>query len=314
MPEAAAKPVIEGRSEPVTGAAKESGTEPGAEALRVGVIGDPVAHSLSPSLQQPALDALNIPARYELWPTTAAELPGRIASLRAPNVLGANVTLPHKRAVMDLIDEVSPAARRAGAVNTIVNREGHLFGDNTDIAGFVAALGDVAPAPDALRALLLGAGGAARAVVLALAESGVSQITLANRNPDRARQLVADLAPVALTTIALDPEPLRAALPETTLLINTTSLGWKPGESALDLDLLDLLPGGAIVVDLTYRTTDLLAAARGRGLATLDGLPMLINQGARALSLWTNQAAPMDVMRTAAANARDAQAAREAAG
>jgi shikimate dehydrogenase len=282
--------------------------------LRVGVIGDPVAHSLSPSLQQPALDALGIPARYELWPTPAAELPGRIAGLRAPDVMGANVTLPHKRAVMDLIDEVSPTARRAGAVNTIVNREGHLFGDNTDIAGFATALSDVAPEPEALRALVLGAGGAARGVVLALAGRGVGQITLANRNPDRARQLATDLVPVELTAIKLNPEHLRVALPATTLLINATSLGWKPGESPLALELLDLLPDGAIVVDLTYRETDLLAAARARGLTTLDGLPMLIHQGAHALTLWTGQAAPVEVMRTAAMNARDAQAAREGAG
>ncbi len=298
----------------MTGAATESGTEPGTEQLRVGVIGDPVAHSLSPSLQQPALDALGIPARYELWPTPAAELPARIASLRAPNVMGANVTLPHKRAVMDLIDEVSPTAQRAGAVNTIVNRDGHLFGDNTDIAGFATALSEVAPEPEELRALVLGAGGAARAVVLALAESGVSQITLANRNPERARQLAADLAPVELTTVDLSPEQIRTILPGTTLLVNATSIGWKPGESPLPLALLDLLPEDAIVVDLTYRDTDLLVAARDRGLAALDGLPMLIHQGAHALTLWTDQTAPVGVMRLAAVAARDAQAARERAG
>lgn len=298
----------------MTGAATASDTRPDTEGLRVGVIGNPVAHSLSPTLQQPALDALGIPARYELWPTTAEELPARISSLRAPNVMGANVTLPHKQAVMELIDEVSPSARRAGAVNTIVNRQGHLFGDNTDIAGFATALSEVAPEPGGLRVLLLGAGGAARGVVLALAGSGVSQITLANRNPERAQTLAADMAPVELTTIDLSPERLRATLPGTTLLINATSLGWKPGETPLPLELLDLLPDDAIVVDLTYRETDLLAAARARGLTTLDGLPMLIHQGAHALTLWTGQPAPVDVMREAAIAARDAQAARERAG
>lgn len=298
----------------MSGEAAATGPESGAKMLRVGVIGDPVAHSLSPSLHQPALDALHIPARYERWPTTAAELPERIASLRAPNVMGANVTVPHKRAVMDLIDEVSPTAQRAGAVNTIVNHEGRLIGDNTDIAGFAAALSEVAPEPGDLRALLLGAGGAARAVVLALAESGVRQITLANRDQDRARQLAADLAPVPITLIDLTPDQVRAVLPETTLLINATSLGWRRGESPLPLDLLDLMPEGAIVVDLTYRDTDLLVAARVRGLGALDGLPMLIYQGARALELWTGETAPLAVMQAAAVAARDAQAAREQAG
>ena len=152
-------------------------------ALRVGLIGDPVAHSLSPAIQQPALDVLGLPARYELWPTPAAELPARIAMLRAPNILGANVTVPHKLAVMDLTDDVSPLARRAGAVNTITNRRGRLIGDNTDVHGFAAALSEFCPNPAGRSALILGAGGAARAVVLALERLGVDAIAIANRAP-----------------------------------------------------------------------------------------------------------------------------------
>lgn len=287
----------------------KAGTAPGT--LRVGVIGDPVAHSLSPALQQPGLDALGVPARYALWPTPAAELPDRIAGLRAPDVLGANVTLPHKQAVMDLLDEVSPLARRARAVNVILNRSGHLAGDNTDIAGFAAALLEVDPTPQARRALLLGAGGAARAVVLALAEVGVADVTIANRSPERAAGLATDLAPIAVDAIELHEAALTAALPKATLLINATALGWHPGETPLSLDLLALLPDEALVVDLTYRQTDLLLAVRARGLTTLDGLPMLIHQGARALELWTGQPAPLAVMRMAAEAAR---AARERAG
>ncbi|MDQ3692600.1 MAG: shikimate dehydrogenase [Chloroflexota bacterium] len=278
---------------------------------RVGLIGDPVAHSLSPALQQPGLDALGIPARYALWPTPATELPHRVAGLREPDVLGANVTLPHKLAVMALLDEVSPLAERAGAVNAIINRQGRLLGDNTDIAGFAAAVREVCSDPAARHALILGAGGAARAVALALDELRVASIALLNRNADRASRLATELSPVSIGAGVLDAATLRRLLPHTTMLINATALGWRAGETPLPFDLLALLPEDALVVDLTYRETDLLIAARDRRLATLDGLPMLIHQGARALTLWTGQAAPLAVMATAAAAAR---AARERAG
>jgi shikimate dehydrogenase len=277
--------------------------------LRVGVIGDPVAHSLSPAMQQPALDALGIAAIYELWPTTAAELPGRIAGLRAPDVLGANVTVPHKRGVMSLLDEVRPLARRAGAVNTILRRDDRLIGENTDIAGFATALGAVCRDAGDRRALILGAGGAARAVVLALESLGMSRIAVANRTTSRLDRLIADLAPTPVARVAYDDTALRQALSDATLLINATAAGWQPGESPLPLDLLGALPVDALVVDLTYRETDLLAAARHLRLTTLDGLPMLVHQGAGSLELWTGHKAPVDLMLAAAGAARDARAA-----
>ena len=283
--------------------------KPGRPPLRrVGVIGDPVAHSLSPAIQQPALDALGVAARYELWHTPAAELSARIAGLRAPDVLGANVTVPHKLAVMALLDEVAPAARQAGAVNTIVNQHGRLRGENTDIHGFAASLGEACPDPAARRALLLGAGGAARAVVLALAGLGVAEIAVANRDPARARRLAADLAPAPVRLVGYDESTLRQEIGRAGLLINATSLGWHPGETPLPLDLLALAPDDALVVDLTYRETDLLRAAREHDLATLDGLAMLVHQGARALALWVGQPAPLAVMMDAARAARAARA------
>src|SRR5215204_4465744 len=142
--------------------------DPAGGPYRLGVIGDPVEHSLSPALHQPALDQLGIPAIYERWHTQAADLAGRVESLRDPGILGASVTVPHKIALMSLLDEVSPAARRAGAVNTIVNRGGALFGDNTDIYGFGMTLSDALRGRTPRVAIVLGAGGAARAVVLAL--------------------------------------------------------------------------------------------------------------------------------------------------
>jgi shikimate dehydrogenase len=274
------------------------------QTLRLGVIGDPVAHSLSPALQQPALDALGVPARFERWHTPAADLPARIASLRLPDALGASVTVPHKVAVMPLVDEVAASARGAGAVNTVIRRDRRLIGENTDVYGFAAALREVTDRFADATALVLGAGGAARAVVVALRELDVPEIMVANRGRSRAAALAADLADAPIRVIAADPAALRAALAETTILVNATSLGWQAGEAPLDVGLLAALPPSALVVDLTYRDTDLLIAARGRRLATLDGLPMLVHQGARALEFWTGRPAPLAVMRAAAERAR----------
>jgi shikimate dehydrogenase len=253
-------------------------------------------------MHQPALDALGIDAVYERWQTPADQLGERIAGLRAPDVLGANVTVPHKLAVMPFLDEISDLARHAGAVNTIVNREGRLSGDNTDVYGFATSLLAVAPDAAERTALVLGAGGASRAVVLALDSIGVPVIHLHNRNLERAERLAHDLAPVAIAPVS--DEHLREALAAAGIVINATSLGWHPGETPVDLALLAECAQNALIVDLTYRDTDLLLAARARGLATLDGLPMLVHQGARALELWTGRVAPVDVMMQAALAAR----------
>ena len=268
--------------------------------LRVGIIGDPVEHSISPAMQQPALDELGVSATYEKWPTSAAELPERVASLRSDDALGANVTAPHKLAVMDLIDEVTPLARRVGAVNTIVNRTGRLVGDNTDAHGFASSLTSAFPSIELKRVVMLGAGGAARAVALALETLGAGEIVVWNRDRAKAERLQAELAPDLLRPIDSDVESLRAELGESTVLVNATSLGWKRGEHPIPLDLLDELPRSAAVVDLVYRDTDLLAAARERGFGALDGLGMLVHQGARGLELWTGRSAPVDVMMAAA--------------
>jgi shikimate dehydrogenase len=270
----------------------------------LGVIGDPVAHSLSPALHQPALDLLGIPATYDRWHTTAADLPAQVARLREPRALGASVTVPHKVAVMRLVDEVSAAAQRAGAVNTIVHRDGRLFGDNTDIHGFVTALSAALTGVSPTMALVLGAGGAARAVVLALQAAGATEIVVANRDDGRVVQLAHDLAPAPVRAAVLDREALARELPRAGLLVNATSLGWQAGEAPLDLDLLDLLPESALVADLTYRETELLRAAAARSLPTLDGLPMLVHQGARAFTLWTGYEAPVAAMLAAAQRAQ----------
>jgi shikimate dehydrogenase len=266
----------------------------------LGVIGDPVAHSISPAMQQPALDALKVNAVYERWQTSPSELPDRITSLRQPGMLGANVTVPHKQAVMELLDDVSPLARQVGAVNTIVNKDGQLSGDNTDVYGFATALLEACPNASNRRVVLLGAGGAARGVALALSQIGVPSITIANRNADRAQTLCNELGLANLQSTAFADAPLAHA----DILINATSLGWHAGESPIEPQTLASLPQDALVVDLTYRDTDLLDAARARGLATLDGLGMLVHQGALAFERFTGQKAPLDVMWNAARIAR----------
>jgi shikimate dehydrogenase len=271
---------------------------------RLGVIGDPVAHSLSPALHQPALDELGIPAVYERWHTPAAEVAGRVESLREAAILGASITVPHKLTVMGLVDDVSPAARRAGAVNTVVNRDGTLFGDNTDIHGFSVSVSESLAGRVPPMALVLGAGGAARAVVLALESAGIQEIVVANRDAARASRLARDLTPAPVHPVHLTDELLARELPRCGLLVNATSLGWHAGESPIDLHSLERLPPGAVVADLTYRDTELLLAARERGLETVDGLPMLVHQGARAFELWTGYPAPVATMLGAARVAR----------
>ncbi len=267
---------------------------------RLGVIGDPVAHSLSPALHQPALDLLEIPATYERWHTLAADIPKRVESLRAPDVLGASITVPHKLAVMGLVDDVSDAAKRAGAVNTIVNRGGQLYGDNTDIYGFQTALGEALGGRQVRNAMILGAGGAARAAVLALEAMNASRIFVVNRNQERAARLLADLKPAPVEIAGPDEAWLSEHLPIADVLVNATSLGWKPGETPLDVRWLDRLPASAVVFDMTYRETDFLQAASERRLRAADGLAMLVHQGARAFTLFTGEPAPVEVMLEAA--------------
>ncbi len=266
---------------------------------RLGIIGDPVEHSISPPMQQAALDRANLPIRYERWHTPLDSLADRIASLRSPDVLGANVTVPHKEAVRSLIDEISPLAAAVGAVNTIVNRDGHLFGDNTDVHGFKTSLAEVIDDTDRRNAVLLGAGGASRAVVVALHELGVRQLTIVNRNRDRAEQLVSDLGSIAAIATSADD-----AIADAGIMINGTSLGWHRGEMPIADTLLDQLLDDALVMDLTYRDTDLLEAARRRGLLTLDGLGMRVYQGVLAFERFTCQVPDVETMWNAARAAR----------
>jgi shikimate dehydrogenase len=276
--------------------------------LQVGLIGYPVEHSLSPAFQQAAFDALGIDARYLLWSTPPEQVVARIEWLRSPGVLGANVTVPHKQAAFACVDEVSDRARRSGAVNTIVNRDGQLYGDNTDIPGFLATLRDRSLLRPSASVTVLGAGGAARGILVALLSGDCTRITLANRTPEVAANLVRAIEPSISVGVAPLDESLESRLVTTTLLVNATSIGWEGEALPIAEPLLDALPPAALVYDLTYRETPLLRAATRRGLATLDGLELLVCQGAESFRLWTGQEPPRSLMRSAAVTARDSRA------
>lgn len=268
---------------------------------RIGLIGDPVEHSLSPSFQQAAFDALGIPVTYELWHTTVDQIPERIKDLRDGTIAGANVTVPHKERFFAAVDRATPLARRAGAVNTLYVRDDELWGDNTDIHGFLAPLKDRSFDFAASTAVVLGAGGASRGIIVALLESRIKRIVVLNRTLERAAKLVRDLDDTRLTALPLTEGA--KVTPAAGLLVNATAVGWGDG-LPIEEAALDRLPAAAIAYDLTYRETPFLAAARSRGFAVIDGLAMLVHQGARSFEIWTGQTAPIGIMWQAALRER----------
>lgn len=280
---------------------------------RLGVVGFPLKHSLSPVFQQAALDYYQIDAIYEAWETPPAALADAVRRLREPDYLGMNVTVPHKQTIMAHLDRIDSLAARIGAVNTVVKQDGILFGYNTDAAGFVEALRrDGAFDPAGRRALLLGAGGAARAVAFALLDAGAARILIANRHEARAAELCAALATPRASFLPWNMATIARHLDQVDLLVNCTTVGLRhtPTEGISPLPALPLAPH-LLVCDLIYQPaeTPLLAQARAAGARTLGGLPMLIYQGAAAFHLWTGRPAPIDVM---AAAARAALAQQEA--
>lgn len=269
----------------------------------LGVITDPNKQSTSPAFQQAAIDALDLGLTYERWPTEPSGLGTRITGLRAPSVLGANVTIPHKENAMPMMDELDPLAVRVGALNTIINREGRLFGYNTDVEGFLRALTDDAEfEPRGKSVAIAGAGGASRAVVVALVEAGAASVVVLNRTEARARRLVEDLRPqssrTALEALDASPESWAKVAARVELLVNCTSLGSAGPEEDRSAVPADVIRPEMLVYDLVYRPTDtcLLRDARSRGARTLGGLPMLIYQGAASFKIWTGRDAPVDVM------------------
>lgn len=251
-----------------------------------GVLGWPVRHSRSPLMHNHWIAELGLQGAYVLLPAAPQTLSDALRGLPALGFAGCNLTIPHKVAAMPLVDEVDPLARRMGAVNTIVVRpDGSLRGFNTDGYGYLQSLVSQCPGwrADAGPAVVMGAGGGARAVVIALAEHGVREIRVCNRSPDKAEALAREFgAPVRAV-----PWPQREdALADAGLLVNTTSQGMV-GQAPLELSL-SRLPAHAVVSDLVYTPLDtpLLQAARARGHAVADGLGMLMHQARPAFEAW----------------------------
>ena len=272
------------------------------------LLAHPAGHSISPLMQQAALDALSFPARYQARDVPPAALEGVLQQMRAAPFLGGNVSVPHKERVCELVDERSELAARLGAVNTLQRRGDRLFGENTDVVGFERALAELGVEPAGMSVVVLGAGGAARAVVASLAAAG-ARISLSNRNLARGARLLSELA--AAGRLLEGPAELAQAVRGAQLLVQTTSVGMSGASGGSPLSD-GVLPVAGVVVDLIYRpaTTPLLAAAQAAGLVTQNGLPMLVHQGAAAFELWTGAVAPVALMRAAAEQALTAQPSR----
>lgn len=269
------------------------------------VMGWPVAHSRSPAMHNAALRELGLPAVYVPWAVPPARLAAAVEAAGALGCGGFNVTLPHKAAVMPLLAHVEPHALAIGAVNTVVRDAEHWIGTNTDALGLARSLDEAGVVMRGAEIVVLGSGGAARAAVVGLAAAGAARITVCARRVDHAQRLATELsavcAPAELGAADLG-DGLRELLPRAALLIQATSatLGPEAARFAAALDLQHMRPGSA-VCDLVYKpreTAVLLAAARA-GLRCVDGLGMLLHQGALAFERWTGKPAPIAVMRRA---------------
>ncbi|MCC7206910.1 MAG: shikimate dehydrogenase [Anaerolineae bacterium] len=281
------------------------------ETRLTGLIGWPVAHSLSPAMHNAAFERCGLNWRYVPLPARAERLAEALRGLAALGFCGANVTVPHKVAVMPHLDAIDPAALGIGAVNTIVvdGETGRLTGHNTDAAGFLSDLEahGLALTPGA-HVLILGAGGAARAVAYAVLGEGAT-VSILNRTHDRAERLVAALheALPGAAVQAVRAADLMRGFPATALIVNATSAGMWPDVNHTPWPYGVPYPEGAALYDTVYRPahTRLMREAETNGLRVVGGLGMLVRQGAAAFSLWTGIDAPVDVMEAACQRALD---------
>jgi shikimate dehydrogenase len=260
-----------------------------------GVIGDPVRHSLSPTLHNAAFRALDLDWAYVAFDVAAGDAANAVAGMRALHIEGLNVTMPHKADVIPALDALSPTAERLGAVNTIAWRGTELYGDNTDGVGFLDSLRlDHGLDVSGWRCVILGAGGAARAVVAALADAGVKEVVVVNRTPEKATvaaQLAGSVGRVGAVEEAKNAD----------LIVNATPLGMGVWEGEIPVGQ-EHLSSGQVVCDLVYHPhkTALLEAAKEAGAVAVNGLGMLIHQAAHAFRLWTGEDPPLAAMSAAA--------------
>jgi shikimate dehydrogenase len=273
---------------------------------RVVLIGHPVAHSLSGAMQQAAFDHLGIDAAYELWDRAPIELLEAIAEIRTDAFLGANVTIPHKERVVPHVDRQTDEAHATGAVNTITKEGKKLVGHNTDVAGFKIALDKLVGRQKMPRtAVVLGAGGGARAVVYGLIREGFQRVIVFNRHLHRAEGMVKHFgrsaAHMDLRAMPWHESIIEAELAKSKVLVNATSIGLGTDESPIPAEILS---PELLVLDLIYARTRLLRDAEAAGCANADGELMLLHQGAASFTLWTGQPAPIDVMQAALSEGR----------
>ena len=254
------------------------------------VIGDPVAHSLSPLLHQTMIDQTGAAYRYDVRTVRPEELPAFVRWAKDGGCAGFNVTMPHKEAILPLLDEVDTTAASCGAVNTVCIREGRAIGHNTDGTGFLDSLAGQGFYPQGRTVLLLGAGGAAKAVGHALAAAGAGRVIVCARRLERVAALAAQL-PGCGEGIVLAQDAIRQAAAACDLLVNATPLGMAGSPAFARLDFLQAMPPRAVVYDLVYhpRRTALLEAAARQGLRTVGGIDLLIRQAVRAFTFFTGE-------------------------
>ncbi|MCL6447169.1 MAG: shikimate dehydrogenase [Armatimonadetes bacterium] len=272
-----------------------------------GLIGNPVEHSFSPAMQNAAFSSLGLDYIYVPFLVAPADLGQALAAVRALNLVGVNVTVPHKEKVLPFLDELAPEAEIAGAVNTIVRQGGRLSGHNTDGAGFLRALAaDAGFAPEGKNVLVLGAGGAARAVSAALARAGAREIRIAGRTAQKAAALAREINERVhgrARAIPWGEEDLLEVLPDVQLVVQATPVGMHPRPEDCPPFPFQGLRSGHLVCDLIYHPplTKFLARAKAAGARIMNGLGMLLYQGVLAFELWTGVSAPVEVMRRALA-------------
>jgi shikimate dehydrogenase len=265
----------------------------------VGIFGDPIAHTRSPAMQNAAFRARNFPYVYVPFLVRPADLAEAVHSIRSLNLIGVNVTVPHKERIVHHLDALSAEASLCGAVNTVVNCKGTLFGDNTDGRGFLVSLQERCLSPRRREMVLIGAGGATRAILVSLIRAGSARVTIVNRTLAKARALARAYRSLGKTRVeALPLDTLRdpALLKNAALIINCTPVGLH-GEEFPPL-AYTATPRTCVFYDLLYRPalTSFLQQARAARRPILDGRRMLLHQGALAFSLWTRTPAPLDVM------------------
>lgn len=261
------------------------------------IIGDPIQHSLSPGMQNAAFAAAGLNCTYIAFRVPATELKESIESLRSINVSGFNITIPHKLEVMKYLDELDASAKKAKAVNTVNNIEGIFRGYNTDIDGFIEPLRKRHVDFHGMRVLVLGAGGAARAVVAALAqEGGMTQVIIANRDVQRADELSRIGSGIGLKCETLPLDKVQSISAECDMIVNATTVGLSNEPSPIDHEHIKK---GSIVYDIVYRpiVTDLIENAKYAQATVVYGYEMLIEQGAKAFEIWTGLPAPREAMK-----------------